>query len=98
MKLVITEKNRVGILVYNDSTGIGCISINDSGLLSYTNNMIEQYKIRIYECNIEDLTQLELKQLLSNMEYLNNSPHINNFIKKKMIENIIIPERIIYYS
>ena len=98
MKLVITEKKRMGILVYNDSSGIGCISINESGLLTYTNNMIEQYKIQLYECNIEDLTQLELKQLLSNMEYLSKSPHINDFIKKKMIENIVIHERVIHYS
>tara|TARA_B110000858_G_C17794097_1_gene471458 strand:+ start:1619 stop:1915 length:297 start_codon:yes stop_codon:yes gene_type:complete len=98
MKLVISEKGRHGILIYNNSTGIGCVSIIGSGILSYTTNMIEQYKITTYTCNIEDLTQLELKQLLSNMEYLSNSPHINDFIKKKMIENIRIHERILHYS
>tara|TARA_B110000967_G_C18723016_1_gene478631 strand:+ start:376 stop:675 length:300 start_codon:yes stop_codon:yes gene_type:complete len=96
MKLVLSEKGRLGILVYKDPTGLGCVSITGSGLLSYTNNIIDQRKINTMHCTVEDLTHMELRQLLSNMEYLNKSSYIGSFIKNKMIKNIDIHQRIIH--
>ena len=82
MKLVISEDNlRYGILIYDDNTGIGCVSIITSGLHSFTTNMITQYKLRYISCNKSDLTPKELKQLLSNIDYLYNTNHICKEIK-----------------
>ncbi len=97
MKLIISEKGRVGILIYNVTNGLGGVSIKGSGLISYTDNMIDQYKIKTYECTIDDLTHCEVRQLLSNIEYLNKSPYIDRFIKEKMIKHINIHQRIINY-